>query len=141
MDPRRAPAVAIVRIEGPPRWTTGFTAGLLTLVATAGTVMLGADAWGVTLCTFKSITGLACFTCGTTRALGALARLDFGAALAVQPLATLGALAAIAWGLADVALRPSGRRLAIAGPRTFAHWAAILLALVANWAYLLYAGV
>jgi hypothetical protein len=140
MDSGPARAVAIVRVDG-ARWTTGWTVALVTLGAIGGTVALGADRWGVTLCAFKSMTGYACFTCGTTRALGALARLDLEGALAVQPLVALSAIGALAWGLADLALRPSARRLDVRPPRTLAGWFVVLLALVANWAYLLRAGV
>lgn len=141
MEPGETRVVTVERVATRSAWTAGFTMATLALVAAAATRLLNADAWGVTLCPFKSVTGLACFTCGTTRALGALARLDLPGAFAQQPLVTLGALTAIAWGVLDLALRPSGRRIAVNAPRTALHWTALGAALVANWIYLLSAGI
>jgi hypothetical protein len=51
------------------------------------------------VCPFRALTGLPCPTCGSTRALMALASGDLARALAHQPLTVLVAVAALAWGL------------------------------------------
>ncbi|HYB53890.1 MAG TPA: DUF2752 domain-containing protein [Thermoanaerobaculia bacterium] len=50
-------------------------------------------------CPFRSLTGLPCPTCGSTRALTALARLDPVAAWISNPLVTMGLIAFVAGGL------------------------------------------
>lgn len=92
-------------------------------------------------CPFKSLTGLPCLTCGTTRAALALGRLDLGAAFAVSPLAAaawsvliLGGLAAGIASLARFEVPEPPRRM----PRAV-RWA-IVAAMLANWAYLIWTG-
>jgi hypothetical protein len=46
-------------------------------------------------CVFKGITGIPCPTCGSTRAAIFLSRGDVAAALTMNPLATLGFIAAV----------------------------------------------
>lgn len=114
-------------------------------IALAGAALaasvLRADQWGVTLCVFKATTGLPCFTCGTTRALAALARGEFMVALRVQPLATLASCCLILWGLLDLGRAnplstglnsPPFRRVALYGGAAL---------VVLNWFYLIARGV
>ena len=64
------------------------------------------------------------------------------AAWSQNPLATLGAVAVAAWGLADLALLPRRRALGLEiAPRLgrALRWGALLLFL-ANWVYLIAAG-
>ena len=112
------------------------------LAATAVVGVLHLDHLPFSLCVFKAVTGLPCMTCGTTRALGRLARLDLAGALAMNPLVAAGLLALVPWAAADLALLPSGRALSLhlspAGARAarIAAVAAVLL----NWAWLVAAG-
>jgi uncharacterized protein DUF2752 len=112
------------------------------LVAVAVVALLHLDRLPVSLCVFKAVTGIPCMTCGTTRALARLAHLDLAGALAMNPLTTLGTLALVPWGLADLALLPRRRALSLelspAGAR--AARIAAALAVLANWAWLIAAG-
>jgi hypothetical protein len=107
-----------------------------------GVGLLGLDRLPVSLCVFKALTGWPCLSCGFTRVLARLFHLDLAGALALNPLAAVGVVTALAWGLADIVLLARGRALALelsppAG--RVLRWgmpAAILL----NWAYLLAAG-
>lgn len=133
-----------VREGGAPR-TLPTGALLLGLgLAGAGAVRLfGLDRLGFALCTFKAVTGLPCVTCGSTRTLARLAHLDLVGALAMNPLATVLAVAVLAWGLADlVAL---ARRGEAARPGLPPALRRVLLpvavaAALFNWAYLIAAG-
>ena len=91
-------------------------------------------------CAFKTLTGRPCFTCGALRALRALMAGDPGAALRLQPLLTLAALAACGW----IAYAAAGPLLEL--PRLQPHptrrerrlfFVAALVLPLANWAYLL----
>ncbi len=103
----------------------------------------GLDQAGVAFCYFKALTGYACFTCGTTRALAHLARLDVASAFSVQPLVTAGTLGLIVWGLLDAALLLFSKRTELKlGRRAAAILFVVGLALAAlNWIYLLATGV
>jgi hypothetical protein len=113
--------------------------GLCAIVA-AGALHL--DRLPLTLCTFKALTGWACLTCGTTRALARLFELDLAGALAMNPLATVGTLALVPWALADLVLLPRGSALDVTLSPALARVArvAAVALVLANWAYLLAAG-
>ena len=88
-------------------------------------------------CLFRELTGLPCPTCGTAHAALALARLDLPHAIAFNPLATLGALVFLVGGVAAAVASLAGRPLAeprLSGP---APRSAALLAVAANWTWLL----
>jgi len=88
-------------------------------------------------CLFRDLTGLPCPTCGTAHAALALARLDLPHAIAFNPLATVGALVFLLGGAAAAVASLAGRPLAeprLSGPATRS---AALLAVAANWAWLL----
>lgn len=123
--------------------TGPMTLSGLALAACAVTRVSGLDHAGVSFCYFKALTGYACFTCGTTRALGHLARFDLPAAFAVQPLVTAGTLALLLWGAIDAALVSSGRRTMIRLEGRALRTVAVLVVGLAtlNWLYLLAAGV
>jgi hypothetical protein len=88
-------------------------------------------------CLLRELTGLPCPGCGTAHAALALARLDLRGAISFNPLATVGALFFVLGGAAAAAVYASGRplfepRLSGTGRRL-----AALLAVAANWAWLL----
>jgi hypothetical protein len=88
-------------------------------------------------CPFRELTGLPCPACGTTRAALALARLDPAGAIALNPLATLGALIFVLGGAAAAVASLAGmplREPRLDGPalRTSA-----VLAVAANWTWVL----
>lgn len=132
-----APRAADRRLTGP------MALSGLALLACAVTRFSGLDHAGVSFCYFKALTGYACFTCGTTRALGHLARFDVPAAFAIQPLVTAGTLGLLLWGLLDAALLMAGRRSLIRlEGRGWRVATAVLVVLgTLNWFYLLATGV
>jgi hypothetical protein len=107
-----------------------------------GVGLLHLDRLPINFCMFKRLTGWPCPTCGGTRTLGRLFALDVWGALTMNPLAALGALALLAWGVADLALLARGRSLAVSvSPRMASALRVGLAAAVAlNWAYLIVAG-
>lgn len=123
--------------------TGPMTLAGLALAACVVTRVSGLDHAGVTFCYFKALTGHACFTCGTTRALGHLARFDLPAAFAVQPLVTAGTLALLLWGALDATLVLSGRRTTVRLEGRSLRTVTVLVIGLAtlNWLYLLATGV
>lgn len=88
-------------------------------------------------CLFRELTGLPCPACGTAHAALALTRLDVASAIAFNPLATLAALLFLLGGAAAASASVAGRALrepSLSGP---APRLAAILAVAANWAWLL----
>jgi hypothetical protein len=112
-----------------------------TVVAIAVAV-LHLDRLPILVCLFRAATGLPCLTCGATRALGELVAGDVSGALAMNPLATLGAFVLVPWGIGDLALMPRGRALSLEVAPRGARALRVLavLAVIANWAYLVASG-
>ena len=138
--PAAAPPVALrARAGAPP---LGAIFGGIGALAAAAVWALGLDRIPLTLCLFKAMTGLPCPTCGGTRALGRLAAGDVAGAVAMNPLAALGAAALAAWALADLVLLSSGRAvsLEVSGPAGRALRVAVPAALLLNWLDLVAAG-
>lgn len=116
-------------------------AGAAAALAFVGST-LHLDGLGVPMCVFKATTGVPCLTCGGTRALVALGRLDLPGAFALNPLVALLLVTLIPWGIADAVLALRGRALVLeVGPRVRRAllWAAVPL-LLANWGYLIAVG-
>ena len=111
----------------------------------AGLLLLGLGVARLDLirCPWKILTGLPCATCGGTRALQALLAGNVTAALRLQPLITMMAVAAVVWtgyavagawlGLPRVRVQASAREKII-----FLALAAGLI--LANWWYLIMDG-
>jgi len=95
-------------------------------------------------CWVHSLLGIPCPTCGATRAALALAHGDWSAAMTVQPLATaLAVLVAsyLPWAVGVVFLGWTPLRLDLRGASGRAwRWGLVLVGL-ANWGYLIRAGV
>jgi len=136
-------AVSLAPRAGDRALTGPMTLAGLALLACAVTRLSGLDHAGISFCYFKALTGHACFTCGTTRALGHLARFDLPSAFAIQPLVTAGTLGLMAWGAIDAVLLLTARRTLVRmearALRTIAVFGVALAAL--NWIYLLATGV
>ena len=115
----------------------------LALLAGVAVRLTGLDHAGMSFCFFKALTGYACLTCGTTRALGHLSRFDLTPAFTVQPLVTTGILAVLLWGAADLLLALASKRTVVhlrgGAPRAVLVVAVVLVSL--NWIYLLATGV
>ena len=112
-------------------------------IATLGLLaVLPLDHLPFSLCVFKAVTGVPCLTCGTTRALARLARLDVVGALAMNPLVTAGVLLLVPWAAADLALLPGRRALVLELSPAAARVAriAVVAAALLNWAWLVAAG-
>jgi len=103
---------------------------------------LGLDHLGFTVCIFRLTTGLPCATCGATRALGRLFRLDLAGALLMNPLVALGTIALLAWGLIDLALLPTRRalRLGVAAAWQTTVRIVVVALVLLNWAFLIFTG-
>lgn len=91
-------------------------------------------------CPLHALAGVPCPACGSGRATLALARLDLPAALAWNPLFAAAAVAFVAGGLLALLLALSGR--GVREPRTLpvAARVGVVLAFVANWAWLVVDG-
>ena len=94
-------------------------------------------------CIFHHFTGEPCLTCGATRAAIALLHGNFPAAFALNPLATFALLAAIAlnvYAAISLACRAGRLRFLISVRAKFVLRIAVVVAVVANWLYLIERG-
>jgi hypothetical protein len=109
------------------------------LVIALYVVLVSLEAIPPLACPWRALLDIECPMCGTTRALKAIGRGDVVAALALNPLAILLAAAAAAVAINEIAGIVLRRRLSLAlGVRSRrALLAAFLVALAANWAYVL----
>ncbi|MFI5198639.1 MAG: DUF2752 domain-containing protein, partial [Thermoanaerobaculia bacterium] len=82
---------------------------------------------------------LPCLTCGGTRALLALARLDVGGAFSWNPLVAAAGILFVAGGVVALGAALAGREVCAPRPTPLLR-AALVLALAANWAFLLVQG-
>jgi len=88
-------------------------------------------------CLFHSITGLPCPSCGSTRAAMALSHLDLASAFGMNPLAALAAVAFVFGGLAAGIAALIGRPLRFYSPSERTIRLLVILAVTANWGWLL----
>jgi len=133
---------------GAPRRPAAVQLGLLWGAAAASAAALALAAPGLVSraaaalppCLAKALSGVPCPACGSGRATLALARLDLPAAFVWNPLFSLAALLFVGGGAVALARALSGR--GVPEPRTLpvALRAALVLAVVANWAWLVLEG-
>lgn len=87
-------------------------------------------------CPLRAMSDVPCPFCGSTRTFAALARLDFAAALRLNPLVCVGAVAAAVWLLTLWRGDDWGKRMKAAWTKG-AVWKWLLaVALALNWLYL-----
>lgn len=134
-----APRLRLLARPGPP---LGLIFTAIGSAAALAVGLLRLDRLPVSFCYVKTLSGVPCPTCGSTRALGQLAEADLSGAFAMNPLATLGGLVLLLWGAADLALLPRGRALGLEIRSPLGSWLRIvtILAILANWIYLVAAG-
>jgi hypothetical protein len=116
-----------------------FLWGGAALVCAAAAPLAPALARGLPPCPFRALMGIPCLTCGSTRALLALARFDVGAAFSWNPLAAAAGILLVFGGLAALGAALLGRGVETPRP-TPALRAALALAVAANWVFLVAAG-
>lgn len=134
------PLVRLSAVPGAP--PLGAILAGVGVVAAAAVSLLHLDAVPFTVCVFKLTTGLPCLTCGSTRALARLAEGDLAGAWRMNPLAAAGALGLLPWAAADLVLMLRRRALGLELSPFAARTARVLVvvAALANWAYLVAAG-
>ncbi len=120
----------------------GLLWGTVSVVLLMLVPQAGQFARALPACTFKTLVGIPCPTCGITRTTLALTNLDFAAALRVNPLVTVLLMAFVAGGLIAGLLAIAGR------PLREPRWdlrpgerLGLVAVLVANWAYLVSRGI
>ena len=115
----------------------GLSWGAAAAASIALAPLAGRAAELVPPCLFRSVTGLPCPTCGSTRAVLALARLDLAGAVALNPLAVASAIVFLAGGLIAAVAALAGRPLREPERYPPAARLALVAAVAANWVWLL----
>ena len=89
-------------------------------------------------CTFRSMTGVPCPTCGTTRLLTHLAQGDLSIAFCLNPAVAFILISAIVLFLYDAIVLFSGSRVAFSLSSRESQWIRLgaIVALLVNWVYL-----
>jgi hypothetical protein len=117
----------------------GFLWGGAALACAAAAPLASAFTQGMPACPFRELLGIPCLTCGSTRALVALARIDLGAAFGWNPLVAGAGILFIAGGVVALGAALLGGEVRAPRPSP-ALRAALALAVAANWAFLVVAG-
>ena len=120
----------------------GAIFGGIGVMAAVAVGLLRLDRVPLTFCVVKSLSGLPCPTCGSTRAFARLFELDLAGALAMNPFTMLVAVVIAVWAVADVLLLPWHRALRVSLSPSLgrALRVAAFVAFFANWVYLLVVG-
>lgn len=124
-----------MEVGGKPARQLGLLWGFVAAVLTIALPFAGRLAPLAPACPFKTLTGWPCLSCGATRAVLALARLDFRSALAWNPLAAAAIVALLGGGLLAGAASLAGHPLRL-GRRPAWLRATAIAALAANWVWL-----
>lgn len=117
----------------------GFLWGGAALACAAAAPWASAFAKGLPPCPFHWLTGFPCATCGGTRALVALSRFDFGAALSWNPLVAVAGILFVIGGIAALSMAALGREVRLPNPSMGVR-VAFGLAFASNWVFLLATG-
>ena len=136
-------AAPALRVSAPAgRLPLGAILGGIAVLGAAIVGLFHLDRLPFTVCYLKAFTGIPCPTCGSTRAVACLAHGDLPGAFAMNPLVTAALLALLPWALADLALLTRGRALDLSVSLRAGRVirVAVVLAILANWAYLVAAG-
>lgn len=130
---RRADAIPVAGILA--------IATLLSALGARVVLVLPGGAWTTPLlCPFRAMTGLPCFACGGTRALGALASGRWAQALQFNPLVAASALGVVVAGLVSGVRRAARRpalHLDLSRSETALLRFLLVTAIVLNWVYLI----
>lgn len=117
----------------------GFLWGGAALACAAAAPWAPAFTQGMPACPFRELLGVPCLTCGSTRALVALARIDLGAAFSWNPLVAGAAIFFIVGGAVALVAALAGGEVRAPRPTPLLR-AALAAAIAANWAFLVAAG-
>ncbi len=117
----------------------GFLWGGAALACAAVAPWAPAFTQGMPACPFRELLGVPCLTCGSTRALVALARIDLGAAFSWNPLVAGAAIFFIVGGAVALVAALAGGEVRAPRPTPLLR-AALAAAIAANWAFLVAAG-
>ena len=116
-----------------------FLWGGAALACAAAAPFAPAFASGMPACPFRALLGVPCLTCGSTRALVALARLDPAAAFHWNPLAAGAGILFVAGGAVALAAAFFGSEVRAPRPTLLVR-ISLVAALAANWAFLVAVG-
>jgi hypothetical protein len=111
-------------------WAPALAGAVWALLVVASVVMPRGTAGVTTMCAFKRVTGVPCATCGSTRAVGALASGDVVGALMLNPWVTVVMVGVPVWMLAR-----RTRESVWAWTHARAVWVVMGVGLAVNWAY------
>ena len=115
---------------------------LLCALALAGALVALAHFCGIMLCPLRRFFSIPCPTCGATRAVVEMAKCNVSGAFAIQPLVS--ALVLVVLPLAALSAAVVGRKRVLESvgrfARTPAVWVVLLLAVAANWVYVILRG-
>ncbi len=127
--------IRVSRRPARPVWAIGLVAAWVGLVALA-VYLSQTTGRVVTLCWFRRLTGLPCPTCGATRGLLALLAGEGAKAWLCNPLlATLVVLWVVLVSVRVCFARAV--RIRVSRREALLGWGALVLAILANWAYLI----